>query len=393
MSSEPPLAGRSYIPQVYGVQGRRDLHAFMASAIEESGGRVVYASPATRAPFVFGIQTERDDRLCVIAYAFRCNAPPIRGRASDEHRVQIRYGGETSWGGAHPVARDPAGSDVTVVVGVHPGRGALVGLDPLLYADLPMGISVEFKDDRVATAHDVGWAVWERDNISGVRRRDPRAAGGLEALVAFRADRLLRFVEFERQASALGLDPPLRYRAAERAGRRTDPAASTLHDLEEEFDLSAREILDIVSDRNRLGVALRGGVAEHHLGRALAEFTGVVEVRRIDEDGRHDFDVVVEGRAEPVRVECKNCSPHDYANGDHRVEVQKTRGSKGDPTSRFYRTDQFDVVAACLYPPTGEWAFRFKRTDRLTPHEAHRGRVAALQRVDETWTHSLREAL
>ena len=339
------------------------------------------------------MQTHRDDRLCIVVYAFRCNPPPIKGRAADEHRVQIRYGGEATWGGQHRVARDPAGSDVTLIVGAHPEAGILVGLDPLLYSDLPMGISVEFKEHRVADARRDGWTIWERDNITGARRRDRRAAGGLEALVAFRPDRLLRFTEFERQSTALGLDPPLRYRAAERAGRRRDMTASTLHELEEEFTLSAREILDIVSDRNRLGVALRGGVAEHHLARTLAATAGVTEVRAIDEDGRHDFDVIVEGRSEPVRVECKNCSPHDYANGDHRVEVQKTRGSKGDPASRYYRIAQFDVVAACLYAPTGRWGFRFRRTDALAPHEMHQGRVAPLQRVDDDWATSLPDAL
>ena len=35
MSVEPPPAGRSYIPRVYRVQGRGDVHGFVASAVED----------------------------------------------------------------------------------------------------------------------------------------------------------------------------------------------------------------------------------------------------------------------------------------------------------------------------------------------------------------------
>jgi len=37
-----------------------------------------------------------------------------------------------------------------------------------------------------------------------------------------------------------------------------------------------------------------------------------------------------------IRVECKNGEENKCANGDGRVEVQKTRASKGDPASRYY---------------------------------------------------------
>lgn len=383
---ETPPGGRGYLPRVYRVSGRRDLHDFLLAAIQASGGAVVYGSPPTRAPFVFGVQTAHDERVCLVVYAFRCNPPPIRGRPADEHRVQLRYGSESSWEDLHALGRDPTGSDVTLVLGVHLDAGLVVGLDPLVYSTLPMGISVEFKDEMVAAAASSGWAVWERDNISGLRRPDPRAEGRLETLMACRPDRLLDFAAFERQATALGLDPPLRFRAGLAAGPRRPATESTVHRLEQEFDLPARAILDIVVDRRRLGVALRGGVAEHHLARRLADVHDVRQVTPLDEDGRHDLDVSIAGRADVVRVECKNCSPNRYANGDYKVEVQKTRASRGDPASRYDRLDQFDVVAACLYAPTGSWEFRFKRARVLDTHLGYPDRIAPVQRVDASWS-------
>jgi len=393
MAEEPP-AGRAYIPRVYRLAGRRDLHAFLASAIEQCGGTLTYASSSTRAPFVFGVQTAGDDRLCLVIYAFRCSPSPIKGRATDEHRLQVRYGNEPSWGGAHQLAADPARADTVVVLGVHLEAGILVGLDPLLYDPLPMGISVEFKQEIVDAVHTHGWHVWERDNLSGARRPDPRAGARLETLVGLAPDRLLDYAELERQATTLGLDPPLRYRAAVAAREPADKlAASTVHRLEREFALPAAEILEIVAERRRLGVALRGGVAEHHLARQLRTAPEVAEVHAIDEDARHDFDVQPAGGGGTLSVECKNCSPATFADGTPKVEVQKTRASKGDPASRYYRLDQFDVVAACLYPATGEWRFAFKRASELDRRDDYPDRIAPIQRVDDTWADDLGDLL
>ncbi|SPD88501.1 protein of unknown function [Micropruina glycogenica] len=48
--------------------------------------------------------------------------------------------------------------------------------------------------------------------------------------------------------------------------------------------------------------------------------------------------------------------------------MPKTRASKGDPASRFYAVDSFDVVAACLFSATGKWEFRYGRTATLQRH-------------------------
>ena len=139
--------------------------------------------------------------------------------------------------------------------------------------------------------------------------------------------------------------------------------AGNRHDLEADFDLTAREILEIISGRMRLAVAVRGGVAEHHLEKRLQADPDVSAVERLDADGLPDFRVVlITGQA--VLVECKNVSPTIYANGDYKVEVQKTRASKGDPAEPGCTgPSSSDIVAACLYSATREWTFRYE------PHE------------------------
>jgi hypothetical protein len=131
-----------------------------------------------------------------------------------------------------------------------------------------MGISVEFKDGAVDAALEEGWHVWQRDTIPGVQR-EPRATEGFDTLIALRPDRLIDLLRFEREATALGLDPALRYRAALAVGAGPGGLGSfsARHRLERDFELSSHEILDIISRQGRLSVAVRGGVAEHHLGR------------------------------------------------------------------------------------------------------------------------------
>ncbi len=399
MLSLVSIAGRDYA-RVYGVRRREDVHAFLAGAVAESGGVVLFASEASRAPVFLGVQGARDERVGLLVYPFRMTRNRTRNRPASEVRGQIRYGAEKDWhGSVHPVGRDLAGVDTTLVLGVHLEDRLFVGLDPVLYDPLPMGISFYARDDELAAAAEAGWRVWERENKPGSVRETPRADGGLETLVAFKPERLLDYVRFERRAADLGLDQPLRFAAARSAGREggsaRDRAASAvggIHVLEREFELSSREILQLVATRNRLAVAVRGGVAEHHLERELRGDPAVGQVARLDEDGRPDFDVeLVDGRR--VLVECKNASPEPYADGDCKVEVQKTRASKGDPASRLYRTDQFDVVAACLYAPTGQWRFRYRATTALVPHPEYEGRLRAMQRIDSSWSPDLTGAL
>jgi hypothetical protein len=252
-------------------------------------------------------------------------------------------------------------------------------------------ITVSTPSSLRGLARRTGWHVWERDNISGARRASPRSELGVETVIAFAPERLFDFVRLERQARALGLDPPLRFRAALRAAA-PQVDISQLHQLEQEFGLPGQEILQLIQERARLAMAVRGGVAEHHMGKVLGRDPEVAGAEVGHQEGPPDFFVRLVGGRE-VTLEVKNASPNRYADGTPKVEVQKTRASKGDPASRLYEPDAFDVLAACMYGPTGSWTFRFKRSELLTRHPQHAGRISPLQRIDETWTDTLRQAL
>ena len=386
---EAQLAERSF-GEVYRVQGRADLHEFMIDAVQASGGRLLYVSRPDRAPVYLGVQLDTDERIGMLVYPFRVTRNVIKNRPADEVRGQLRYGSERSWTRPHPVGRDVAGVDVSMILGIDLEAGLFVGLDANLWDPLPMGISFYAKDAELDQAMHSGWHVWEKVNRAGTRRSEARSPTQLETVVAFTPDHLIDYARLERRSTSLRLDPALRFAAAVAMSGAPGDEVSTSrrHVLEEQFALSSEQILDIISGRNRLSVAVRGGVAEHHLEQQLREAPGVATVERLDVDARHDFDVtLLDGRM--LRVECKNASPRSAADGSHRVEVQKTRASKGDPASRFYPIDGFDVVAACLFSPTGRWEFRFGLTSQMTRHRDFPDRLTPIQRVDSSWTTEL----
>jgi hypothetical protein len=203
--------------------------------------------------------------------------------------------------------------------------------------------------------------------------------------VGFKPDRFLDFARFEALATSLGLDTGLRLSLAERfvAGD------VDRHDLERLFGVDAATILDIVEANFRLGVAVRGSVAEHHLGGLLAADPAVTWHEPIDEDGKPDFRIRVHDGRE-LTIECKNALRETYKDGDAKVETQKTRDSGA---GRKYTYDAFHIVAACMFSVTGRWTFKFKWTADLVAWEKDPARVGALQRIDDTWADSLTELI
>jgi hypothetical protein len=383
-------AGRTYA-RVYAPFQRAAGHALVEEAVTASGASLIFSSGPSIAPLFVGVEAPDGDRIGVNAYVFHASKVATRHRPSDEHRAQIRYGDVNSkrWReSGHPLGFDPAGIDLTLVLVAHPDAGLLLALDPLAYDPLPLGNSIYFKDADIDAAIGDGWRVWERNTHGGTRKG--AVEPGLETIVAFRPERFLDFLAVERQAQTLRLDHALRFRVAERGA--TERLPQGLHELEEAFGLSSFDILDIIGRKSRLAMAMRGGVAEHHLGLVLDEDPVVRGADEGQQEGPPDFFVELVDRRR-VTVECKNASPELYADGTPKVEVQKTRASKGDPTSRFYTPQSFDVVAACMYGPTGAWNFRFRRSADLVEHPSHSGRIAPLQWITDEWASSLAAAL
>lgn len=165
------IAGRA-LGEVYRVVGRSDLYDFIISSVRASGGLVLYASDPGRAPIYLGVQLSTDERIGMLIYPFRVTRNTIRNRPSDEVRGQLRYGSENSWDREHPVGRDVAGVDVTMIVGVDIEDEVFLGLDATLWDPLPMGISFYAKSANIEQAQRAGWHVWEKINRGGTRRSD-----------------------------------------------------------------------------------------------------------------------------------------------------------------------------------------------------------------------------
>ena len=66
----------------------------------------------------------------------------------------------------------------------------------------------------------------------------------------------------------------------------------------------------------------------------------------------------------------------------YKVETQKTRAAKGDPSSRYYGFEQYHILGVCLGKKTGDWSdFLFVRTIDLERHADHPLKLAVMQRV------------
>ena len=154
------------------------------------------------------------------------------------------------------------------------------------------------------------------------------------------------------------------------------------HALELKYGLTAQELLDAIDRRFRLKVALEGAVAEVHFERKLriASREGwLTSYEDHDTDGMHDFTVVaLSGRA--IRVEVKT-----IRNGPKpQVELQKTRAAKGDPSSRYYDRDHFDVVAVCVGRFTGDWSqFRYALVRELPSHRNHPNKLQVMHPIPD----------
>lgn len=358
----------------------------LEAAVDASGGRIVSCTfrEAFVAPVFIGAEDAAGHRYGMLIYPFTTTRRSIRNRPAAEHRFQIRLGDPVRHRqDANPIGRDPAGVDVTLVLAVDPELEIVVGLDPLVYNELPIGISGYYRDEHAQAVEASGWSSWAKE------KQSPRGHSGdwdgVESMVGLRPERFLDYVRFEAVATSLGLDTALRLSLAEQFAK----GHVDRHALEQLFGLDAGTILDIVESNFRLGVAVRGSVAEHHLGRLLGADPFVARSEPIDEDGKPDFKVTLaDGRT--ITIECKNALRETYADGKPKVETQKTRDSGA---GRKYTFDAFDVVAACMFSVTGRWTFRFKRTSDLLPWRTDPTRVGAIQPIDDTWASSLAEAV
>ncbi|MBI3677556.1 MAG: hypothetical protein HY243_13170 [Proteobacteria bacterium] len=356
--------------------GKEPLLRFILDALRMRSCSIVFASEPNRAPFYVVFETPDGNRHGLLAYAFFANSKPTKNRPRDEHRFQIKYGGNLK--GVLEVAVDPRSLITTIFLGIDTKRSVFVAADPLMNAPAPMSRSIEFKANHVDQIVSAGWTAWERERHAPKTKSRPSAKLNedlrTETLVGGRQDRILDLILLERAAS--GLDPGERHLVADKLSKlpKRLPRLGDSHPLLDELGIESRALLDLIDGASRLKMAVRGWVAERHLAEVLAKIPGITDCKRLEGDGRPDISLRWKG-GPPILVECKNTLRETYADGRPKVDFQRTRAAKGNACSRYYKAGDFPVLAACLHPITEKWEFRFALTAELPPHKTCQGRI------------------
>lgn len=385
-------------PVTYSVSptDREPLIRFMVDALKQSGCRILFTPSPDVAPFRITFDTPHGERIGVVAYAFLANNKKIKNRPADEHRFQIKYGGDLS--GLHEIWQDPYGLYVTLLLGINPDRGFFVAADPLLRSPTRFSVSVEFKDQQMESILTDKWVAWERERRPGKKTSDEPL---FEVLVGGTADQFLRLIRFEREA--WGEESGERHYLAEHfvdspvvtshALLASPPVISSehLHGLAQEFDLPEKKVLDLISERRMLKMAVRGSVAEEHLVNTLRTVPGVSNCHRLEVD--HGPDIALTFNGANLTVECKNSSRVRTKEGFEKIDLQRTRASKADPCSRYYKPSEFDLVAACIHAVTERWEFKYAPSRDLDPHASCVGRLSNNVKLDDRWTPDAAAAL
>jgi hypothetical protein len=382
---------------IYSVsqRDREPLLRYMVDALEAEGCAIIRHTPPTEAPFRISFETPAGERLGIIAYAFRATFTPTKNRPADEHSFQIKYGSKQyrTRPRLHELWQDPYGLYTTICCGINTEQGFFVGIDPEMHNPTKFFIRVEFKQHHVDEILRLGWHTWERD----VRRQSEEP---IEVFVGGTARSFLRYLRFER--AALREDQGHRKLLAERIGEgptsplfvpsvaplavtAPTPAPQMIHALAQEFEMTESQVLDVIANARRLKMAARGWVAEAKLLEVLSRVDGVTDCVMPDEEGKPDLRLRFRGVG-PVIIECKNVARDTLTDGTVRLDFQKTRTSKSDPCSRYYRRDAFHLVAACLHAVTVKWEFKFALPSTLDAHKSCVGRLSNNVRLDSRWT-------
>ena len=126
-----------------------------------------------------------------------------------------------------------------------------VGVDPRMHSPTSFPRSVELMTSDLDAAKAQGWHGWERERSDARRKVMPEESLLTEAVIGFRPDHFLRYIEFERLASGLdcGERCLLSDRIEQPLSRGTLLAAPGRHPLELQLGLPASDILDVVMAR------------------------------------------------------------------------------------------------------------------------------------------------
>ena len=372
------------------AHAREPLLEFMLAGLKAAGCRILFVSPADRAPFIITFETSEGERMGIVAYAFLATRTPTQNRPEDERSFQVKYGSKEDYAddNEHRLWQDSLGLFTTLLIGIDPEEGFFVAADPEAHNPTKFFIRIEFKDEHAKAIRRKGWHSWER-----ARRTGPMAQP-VEVLVGGPRDSVLDLIRFER--AAYGLSPGDRQLLADKpeliGGLRpidylpseSDPAH--IHPLLHELELGADDVFELIAGARRLKMAVRGWVAEEHLRATLARLEGITHCERLDDEGGPDL--LVRYRDGPkLTIECKNVlRVLNKTRNLPRIDFQRTRAAKGNPCSRYYAPNDFDIIAGCLHAVTERWEFRYVIPASLDQHQKCPGKLASNVLVDDRWT-------
>ncbi|RPI87526.1 MAG: hypothetical protein EHM41_04720 [Chloroflexi bacterium] len=184
------------------------------------------------------------------------------------------------------------------------------------------------------------------------------------------------------------------------------------HPLEEKLNLDSEAILEAIYRADELILRnFRGVIAEAAFNRFILRRIGKYEVLDIVGYDSDKYDYLIRANSREIRVQVKlqrseKGKPKILGNGMYAVEVQRTRTGKRKLTqkpeigyketelviqTRPYAFGQFDLIAVCMYPSTGDWSnFMYTVSSWLLPrpNEAHLIKVIqpVAKEPNDDWT-------
>lgn len=182
-----------------------------------------------------------------------------------------------------------------------------------------------------------------------------------------------------------------------------------IHELEERLNARAEMILAAIDNAPEMTLRmLRGVIAdaaflEYMVPDLLAFGWTNIKLKKnlpydylvTDAVGELKVQVKLQ-RSKLQEPEVRRGARYGFSGDVYLTETQKSRNGldKNDEKTRFYRYDEFDILAVSMYPSTGEWnVFKYTVGNWLMSGTA--GRIAVLQPVakenNEFWTDDFNE--
>ena len=138
--------------------------------------------------------------------------------------------------------------------------------------------------------------------------------------------------------------------------------------------------------------AIKGTASEFRALKDLKRSYNITRSTNPDAGGNPDF--VLTHKNKKILIEHKRASKNGYKGGYFKLEFQKSRASKSNPSSRYYAPDWCDIVSIDVSEHTGvPDDKRFVLSKHLDRHEKHPQKIKALHRESTLWYNDLDEIL